>query len=203
MSKVLGITGGIGSGKSFIGSILEYYGIPIYYTDTRAKSLYNEDQALRLAMIKLFGEQLYETKTGEIDRAYLANRIFSDSSLLIQVNQLVHPAVRLDFDTWCEQQKTCGMNLIGIESAILFQSKELHSRVDYSILVEAPLELRLERAIKRDKQEKVAILKRIQAQISQEEMHRHATFHILNDGKTLLLPQIDHILEIVNTNPNH
>ncbi len=194
MSIVLGITGGIGSGKSFVCRILERCAIPIYDTDSRAKALYNEDEVLRNKMIELFGQQLYEAETGLLDRAYLANRIFSEPSLLKQVSNLVHPAVRRDFDSWHKQQQTYGIDLVGIESAILFQSKELLNRIDYSLLVEAPIALRLDRAMKRDKQDKETILKRINTQMSDDEMRSHANYLIHNDNTTMLLPQIEQII---------
>ena len=96
----IGITGGIGSGKSYICKVLKQMGIPIYDCDSRAKSLYDKDLVLKREMINLLGERIYDTPTGTIDKRYLSEIIFSDKEMLKQVNDLVHPAVQQDIDYW-------------------------------------------------------------------------------------------------------
>ncbi|MDY3089829.1 MAG: dephospho-CoA kinase [Porphyromonas sp.] len=196
--KTLGLTGGIGSGKSIVARILAVLGIPVYDCDQRAKALYNEDEDLRRAMIALCGERLYATEFGRLDRAYLAEQIFGNHTLLEAVNALVHPAVRADIDRWKAQQAAEGHRLVAIESAILLDSEGLRERVDSVVLVSAPLELRIARAIRRDGSTEAAIRQRIAAQMSEEAMRELADHILLNDEKTALLPQVEELLSQVN-----
>ena len=118
----LGITGGIGSGKSYVASLLSERGIPVYDTDSRAKALYDEDSTLRQELIQLFGSQLYRTADGRLDRQALAKIIFGDREALAKVNALVHPAVRRDFLHWREGLLTEDMRLCALESALLLDA---------------------------------------------------------------------------------
>lgn len=188
----LGITGGIGSGKSYVCRIIATMGIPIYDCDSRAKILYDTDPLLKRSMIALFGSELY--KDNQLDKGYLATRIFNDRALLLQVNQLVHPAVRRDIDAWKKKQEVQGSQVCAIESAILISSIDLMERVDRVLVVSASLEQRIERAQKRDNSTREAIEARINNQLSQEEMEHQAHYIVYNNGHEHLLPQIDKIL---------
>lgn len=191
----LGITGGIGAGKSVVCRILEALGIPVYDTDREAKSLYDRDPLLKEQMIALLGCQLYETPDGSIDRQQLARLIFSSSSLLAKVEGIVHPAVRQDILRWknaiAHEEES---DICAVESALLLSSDPLRAIVDQSVLVVAPDELRISRAMRRDNALLDAVLARMSKQLSQEEMMSRANFHIHNDGAVPLLPQIDQLL---------
>lgn len=190
----LGITGGIGSGKSYICQIFERLGVPIYDCDSKAKSLYSTHAGLKADMIALFGERLYQTETGELDRAYLAGLIFSDRTLLEKVNALVHPVVRADIDEWKAQRQSEGYAAVVLESALLLSSPALLDRVDKKIVVTAPLSLSLERAVLRDHSSREDIERRLKAQMPQEDMLLQSEYRINNDEEQHLLPQIYQIV---------
>ncbi len=195
--RTLGLTGGIGSGKSVLARILVVLGIPVYDCDQRAKALYDEDEELRQAMLGLFGQRLYATEDGRLDRAYLAERIFGERSLLESVNALVHPAVRADIDRWKAEQAAEGHRLVAIESAILLASEGLRERVDAVVLVSAPLELRVARAVRRDGSSEEAVRQRIAVQMSEEEMRQRSDYVLYNDEQTPLLPQVEALLHSI------
>lgn len=196
----LGITGGIGSGKSLVCSILQALSYPVYDCDRRAKALYNDNPQLKQAMIARFGLELYDTPGRTLNRTLLAHLIFNDANLLAEVNALVHPLVRADIDTWLSEQQTAGHRLAVIESAILFASKELLARTDYSIAVLAPENLRIQRAIARDNSLREEVVRRIKAQMTDVQLAKQADFTINNDGVEHLLPQIDRILRKLLSN---
>ena len=162
MYKV-GITGGIGSGKSTVCRMLEERGIALYDADSRAKELMSTSEALRKALIENFGA---ETFTAEgLNRAYLAERVFNDKQQLHLLNSLVHPAVIADFEAWAEGQEG---HYVLFESAILFEAG-LESRVDAVVAVMAPEELRVER-----------VMARIKNQMSDDERSDRAKYSIVN-----------------------
>lgn len=189
----LGITGGIGSGKSYVASLLSERGIPVYDTDSRAKALYDEDRTLRQELIQLFGSQLYRTADGRLDRQALAKIIFGDREALAKVNALVHPAVRRDFLHWREGLLTEDMRLCALESALLLDAG-LEAYADYSIAVVASDTLRLERAMQRDGVPQEAIRSRMAHQLPQQEMIRRCDYTIYNEPPHDLEEQIDDIL---------
>ena len=171
----LGITGGIGSGKSYVARLLAERGIPVYDTDSRAKALYDEDSTLREELIKRFGDRLYATADGRLDRSVLAEIIFSDRAQLERINTLVHPAVRRDFLRWRKALITEGFGLCAIESALLLDAG-LDAYADRSIAVVASDDLRLERAMKRDGVQQEAIRARMAHQLPQQEMIRRCDY---------------------------
>ncbi len=183
----IGITGGIGSGKSFVCKIFEAFQIPVYYSDYRAKILMNDDIDLKNEIIKAFG-QVYDGN-GKLNRLKLAEIIFNDKDKLQQINSLVHPAVAKDFAQWAETQKS---PYVIQESAITFESGN-YKFLDFTIEVWAPLELRIERAMKRDNQSREKILKRIKNQYNEQKKINLADFIIINDGAAPLLPQITNL----------
>lgn len=187
--KKIGITGGIGSGKSFIATIIERMGYPVYYSDVRSKELTNSHPIIRQGLIDLVGENVYFG--GELDKKVLATEIFSNDALRLKVNQLIHPIVRQDFEDWANAQKS---NLIFNEAAILFETSA-YRNFDATILVYAPEELRLQRVLKRDIITKEEVLARMNNQLKDKEKRKMTPFQILNDGESPLLIQIENILE--------
>lgn len=173
MYKV-GITGGIGSGKSRVCSMLEGFGVAVYDADSRAKGLMNSSPTLREALVRRFGAEVY-TDEG-INRAYLAERVFSDGEELMALNAIVHPAVMDDFDRWAEEQEG---DYVVLESAILFEA-HLEGRVDTTIAVMAPESLRLERAMKRDGATREQIESRMRNQMSDKERVDRSKYAIVN-----------------------
>ena len=195
----IGITGGIGSGKSYICKVFSQMGIPIYDCDNRAKSLYDKDLGLKREMINLLGKRIYDTPTGTIDKRYLSEIIFSDKEMLKRVNALVHPAVQQDIDYWKREQEAKGYAIVVLESAILLNSSNLMQRIDKCLVVSAPLSTRLKRATERDLCEPEIIQKRINAQLNDSEMCKKADYIIYNDGITHILPQISKFIQTLDS----
>ncbi len=183
MTKI-GITGGIGTGKTVVCKIFETFGIPVYYSDKRAKYLMENDPKIVRQIINNFG-QVY-TPQGKLDRKKLAQIIFNDKTKLNTINQIVHPAVKADFLVWSENQQA---PYVIKESALIFESKQT-ADLDYIITVWAPLELRIMRTMKRDNTSREKVIERINNQLDEQFKLYHSHFIIINDGQTPLLPQI-------------
>ena len=181
----LGITGGIGSGKSLVCSILEKFGIPVYYADKEARRLMNTREGLKQAIKDVFGAEIY--LDGELDRQEMGRRIFGEPELLDKVNRMVHPVVREDFKRWSESWEN--VPYVIEEAAILFESGAA-SEMDASVLIYAPEKLRIERVMARDGLSRSEVESRINMQMDEEEKKRLADWVILNDEKKLLLPQL-------------
>lgn len=192
----IGITGGIASGKTMVCSFFEsLFQIPIYLADTRAKQIIEENTQVKEKIIQLFGKQAYPNNT--YNRKYIASKVFENKSLLKKLNAIVHPAVFADAQDFFI--KNANKKYVLYESAIMFSSNS-HQLMDKIILVTAPLELRIERAMKRDKLSREEILQRINNQLSDEEMMEKCHFIIYNDGKNDVEKQISRIhQEIVNS----
>lgn len=173
MYKV-GLTGGIGSGKSKVAEFLRDREVAIYDSDSRAKELMMSNEALREALIEAFGSECY-TADG-INRAWLAQRVFNNEAELARLNAIVHPAVMRDFAAWAEAQEG---NYVVLESAILLEAG-LESHVDVVVAVMAPKELRLERAMLRDGAKREQIEERMRNQMSDEERTDRAKYAIVN-----------------------
>lgn len=183
--KKIGITGGIGSGKSVISRILKTIGYPVYDSDSWAKHLMNNHPNIRQALINKFGIETY-TPEG-LNRTYLAQQIFNNKANLAFVNSIVHPTVCNHFMQWAENQHS---EFVFIESAILFSSG-LDTILDKVIYVNAPQELRIQRAILRDNASAETITARINSQSHDNEYaHTHYDFIINNDNQTLIIPQL-------------
>lgn len=182
---VIGITGGIGSGKSTICKLFNLLGIPVYNADQAAKALMTSNETLKKQLVETFGANVFEANQ-QINRAYLANLVFNHPEKLAQLNQLVHPAVLADFKCWIEKQNA---PYVVKEAALLFES-ESYKQCKYTILVESPMELRLERIMRRDKSTKEQIQARIQHQLPDAEKAKLADYLLLNDEKNLLIPQV-------------
>lgn len=173
MYKV-GITGGIGSGKSTVTRMLESMGVAVYLSDDRAKELMAHDGALRERIAARFGADAYVD--GELNRRYLSERVFSNGEELAALNAIVHPAVMDDFDRWAEEQES---PYVVIESAILFEAG-LEGRVDCVVSVLAPRELRIERAMARDGVVREDVERRIANQMSDDERTNRSKYAIVN-----------------------
>jgi dephospho-CoA kinase len=191
--KKIGITGGIGSGKSVVGQILEAMHFPVYYSDQQSKVLVETDLEIREELIKLLGTEVY--LDGKLNRPFLTQQLFSNDDLRLKINQIIHPKVREAFTIWVNKQSS---NLVFNEAAILFETGAYQS-MDYNILVTAPLELKIERVLKRDNITINEIQERISKQWSDEEKIPLADFVIVNDEVKPLLKQVEAILKKVKS----
>jgi dephospho-CoA kinase len=180
----IGLTGGIGSGKSTVAKIFETLGIPVYYADDAAKTLMNTDPALKEAIIKNFGAQAYSNN--QLNRSYLASIVFTNKEKLELLNSLTHPATIHAANEWIKKQTS---PYIIKEAALLFESRA-DKHLDHIIGVAAPLELRIKRVMERDGLSKEAILQRINRQMDEEEKMKRCDFVIINDETQLVLPQV-------------
>ena len=182
--KKIGITGGIGSGKTYVASVFQSLGIPIFNADIQAKKLMTSSRKLIKLVKEEFGNDIY--KDSDLNKEKLASIVFSDSDKLQKLNSLVHPIVKEEFNNWYKKQTS---PYVIKEAAILFESNS-HIGLDAVICVSAPLELRIERLLNRDDCSEKEIKKRIENQISQEEKQKLSDYIIVNDEKELLLPKI-------------
>lgn len=189
MYKV-GITGGIGSGKSTVCGLLSAYGVAVYDSDARAKALMEQSAALRESLCAAFGEECYNEHG--LNRQYLASKVFGDEQSLMKLNSIVHPAVRADFRSWAEQQSG---EYVVLESAILFEAA-FETEVDTTLAVLAPVEERVRRAMGRDGADREAILNRIQHQMSDEELHARADRCLVNMRMDYLESDVEQLHKI-------
>lgn len=185
MAITIGITGGIGSGKSTVCKVFKVLGIPVFEADKVAKELMNTNAGLKEQLVRLFGEGIY-TPDSVVDRKKLAKIIFNDHLQLEKINALVHPVVRNEFKNWKTKQQTI---YIIHEAAILFESG-FYKMMDYTILVTAPEKQRIERVLTRDGVSESEVKERISKQWPDEQKRKLASFEIKNDNKDLLIPQI-------------
>jgi len=189
----IGITGGIGSGKSTLSRLLELSNIPVYNADNEAKRLMNESVTIRQKIDALTGDTFYIK--GVLDKPRFATWLFSDSIHVNQVNQIVHPEVALDFIQWAEVvvANRSGVIAIAIEAAILLEAN-FDRLVDYVLLVDAPLEWRISRTMIRDHATYAQVIERINAQMSDCDRRKRASYIINNGESDALIPQLDHFL---------
>ena len=180
----IGITGGIGAGKSVICRFLSIIGFSVYDTDYYAKYLINKDVAIVEKLKKKYSDDIYINN--EINRGLLASIIFNDENELLYINSIVHPRVREHFNTWCNNQPR---DIIFIESAILFESG-LNKILDYVWFVKTNQDTRIKRVMKRDQCDKDSVLRRIEKQMCDIEKEQKSDFIILNDEHHLILPTI-------------
>ncbi|MFI5133780.1 MAG: dephospho-CoA kinase [Chitinophagales bacterium] len=180
----VGLTGGIGSGKSTVVQLFEVLGISVYYADDAAKQLMNADASLKTAIRKNFGEETY--KNDELDSQYLASIVFNDPGKLELLNSLVHPVTISDAEQWIKKQKT---PYIIKEAALLFESGAAE-QLDYVIGVYAPEDLRIKRAMDRDGVSREEVMKRLSRQMDEETKMKRCDFIIANDEQQLIIPQV-------------
>ena len=191
----IALTGGIGSGKSFVARLFETLGIPIYYADKEAKRLMSFDKALKKDLKALLGPEAYH-RNGRLNRKVVARKIFSDKSLLSKINALVHPAVHNDFDLWANRQDS---EYVIEEAAIIFETGA-YKRFDKTILVVAEEELRLQRVMKRDKVSREQVEGRMKNQWKDSEKLKLADYCIDNNEQQSLIQQVYTIhKDILNT----
>lgn len=186
----IAIIGGIGSGKSVVSRLFRLMNIPVYDCDSEAKRLMNTSAALRSELIKAIDERVYKAD-GVIDRAYLASFMFGNAQHVALVNSIVHPAVRADFKQWAANAQA---PIVAVETAILFESG-LDADVDSIVLVSAPIETRISRAILRDHSNEQAIRQRMKSQMSDAELVTRANHIILNDDTTSLIVQVEQVIQ--------
>jgi dephospho-CoA kinase len=180
----IGITGGIGSGKSTVAKLFEVLGIPVYYADDAGKNLMNEDEELKEKVKQHFGDATY--KDGLLDRKYLANIVFNDPEKLQLLNSLVHPATLIDAERWMKEQTSA---YAVKEAALIFESGA-QQFLDYVIGVYAPAPLRIQRAMHRNNIPRDEVLARMNKQIDETIKMRLCDFIITNDEQELLIPQV-------------
>ena len=181
----IGITGGIGSGKSTVTDLLSLYGIPCFIADIESKRIVDSSDVIREQLTSLFGPNIYTCEG--LDRKQLASYIFQDTMILNQVNKIIHPVVSNAYLQWVDAQTS---EFTVIESAILFESGFDHL-VDITLTISAPLALRTERACKRDKCDVNVIKQRIKNQTTDEEKELLANYIIVNNNKTSLIKQVE------------
>ncbi|POY36111.1 dephospho-CoA kinase [Solitalea longa] len=185
----VGITGGIGSGKSTVVKIFEQLGIPVFIADTEAKRIMVEDETLVNGIKQHFGESVY-FEDGSLNRKLLAEMVFNNAEKLALLNSMVHPAVFRAFDKWSKQYQYKPYLLK--EAALLFESGS-YKQNDINILVTAPEELRIKRVMTRDGSSENEVKSRIKNQLNEEEKVKLADFIILNDESKAIIPQVLHL----------
>jgi len=188
--KIVGLTGGIGSGKTTVSNMFNDLGVPVYIADLEAKKLMATSKVIKRKLIDLFGPKAYENN--ELNRAYIASKIFNDKVYLDKMNAIIHPKVATHFKQWLQKQAS---KYVIKEAAIIFEHN-MQSQYDYIITVIANEEERIKRIIKRDNTSKEKIVSIIKNQISDQEKVKMTDFVIIND-------QLDHtkaqVLKIHNT----
>lgn len=190
---IIGVTGGIGCGKSYVSAKMQLRGIPVYDSDTRAKLLTATDPAIKEALAELVGPTLYcPCGCGVLQKEVLAGFIFGNPDNMARVNAIIHPRVREDFKRW--KDSLGRKEFCILESAILIESG-FDSEVDFTVCVDAPLKLRIKRCVKRDNTTEQAVVARINSQMDQDEKCGRADFVIENDDVQALEPQIDALIE--------
>ena len=196
MTKIIGLTGGIGSGKTTIATYFQSLGIPVYIADVEAKKIMRNSEIIQ-KIKNVFGNEIFEAE--ELNRAKLSQIVFNNSEKLKKLNSIVHPAVKLDFQNWLSKHKTD--SFIIYESAILFESKS-YKNCDFIISVCSPLETRIQRVIERDGLTKDQVLNRIHAQLSDEERILKSDFVIENIDFDKTKSQVVKILKILKIKQN-
>ncbi len=183
--KFIGLTGGIGSGKSTVARIFTMLNIPVYNSDEAGRKITNEDPLVKRSIKNLFGAELFD-HNDNLNREKLSAIVFSDSTALAKLNAIIHPAVAQDFKMWCANQSS---PYVIKETAILFEHG-LDKHLDGVIVVEAPDELRIKRVMHRNGITEEAVRNRIQQQLPQDELISRADWVIHNNEEQLLIPQV-------------
>ena len=183
----VGLTGGIGSGKSTIAAIFETLGIPVSYADNEAKRLMNEDPELKEAISREFGKEAYAG--GTLNRKYLAGQVFNDPVKLETLNNLVHPVTIREGARWMQTQATLGHPYAIREAALIFEARGA-GHLDLVIGVYAPLTLRIHRTMQRDHTSREAVQQRMRNQIDEEIKMKLCDAVILNDEQEAVIPQV-------------
>lgn len=172
--KIIGLTGGIGSGKSTVATFFLELGVPVYFADAHAKRLMQQSKVVRKKLVAEFGEGAF--RNGKLNRAYLADIVFHDKSKLAAINAIVHPSVGNSFKRWVGKQQA---TYVIQENAILFESNA-QDKFDYTVVVTAPVEDRIQRVMSRDGSKRAQVVARIENQLSDNEKIEKADFVITN-----------------------
>ncbi len=194
--KVLGITGGIGSGKSVVANLLRHSGVAVYDADARARAIMVEDEKLKAEIIQLFGAEAYFSD-GSLNRAHLSKQVFTDSVRLNQLNAIVHPASGRDFLEWTSRHRENGHPWVAKEAAILFESGA-YLACDKVVCVYAPLSLRVQRVVARDNADAQAVLARVARQWPEQKKQAASNHLVINDGHHHLIPQVMEVFRWMN-----
>ena len=189
MSLRIGITGGIGSGKSVVARLLRVAGLPVYDCDAEARRLMLVDADIRHELTALLGADAYAD--GRLNKPFIAAYLFASPDNAARINGIVHPRVREDFRRWAAQQAE---PLVGLESAILLEAG-FQTEVDKVVVVCAPAELRVRRIISRDHTDRQQAMRRMSGQMDEEEKRRRADFLVVNDGRHSVIGQVASLLE--------
>lgn len=174
--KIIGLTGGIGSGKTTVAHFIEEFGFPVYYSDDRAKAIVNESEGLKIKIKELLGEESYD-ENGLYDRKFVAGKVFSNNDLLHQLNEIIHPAVRIDFEDWVKKQTKY---LVFKETALLFELK-LNRQCYKSLLVTAEDNIRIKRVMDRDHKTYREVEAVMEKQMSEKDKIKMADCIIYNN----------------------
>lgn len=188
----IGITGGMGSGKTMVCHIFETLGVPVYYADDRGKYLLQHNEAVKRMVRAEFGRGMYNDKE-EFDRMAMAAMVFKDSAKLRALEAIVHPAVQKDFEDWAHAQHS---PYILKEAALLFESGS-YKALNKIITVYAPVEIRVQRVVTRDKSTPEKVMQRIEKQWADEKKKELSDFTIVNDERQAVLPQVLHLHELL------
>ena len=190
----IAITGGIGSGKSYVSFLLQERGIPIYNADDEAKRLMLVDEDIRIGLTNLLGKDVYID--GALNKPLLASYLFADAGNAARINAIVHPRVKDDFHRWLETRRD--LEIVGLECAILFEAG-FEDTVDVVVMVYAPEALRIERAMLRDHAPEQQIRARMSAQMDDREKCRRAHHVVYNDGSISLEKQLEDLIVLLKT----
>ncbi|NQU54929.1 MAG: dephospho-CoA kinase [Bacteroidetes bacterium] len=185
MALVIGITGGIGSGKSTVCQVFKLLGIPVFEADAVAKKLIHSNSVIKTGLIDLFGEDIFAPNE-QLNRKKLANIIFNDAIQLKKVNELVHPVVREEFKNWLKLQESA---YVIHEAAILFESG-FYKMMDFTIFVSAPENQRIEWVMQRDGASENKVKERMEKQWTDKQKRKLASVEIKNNSRDLIIPQI-------------
>ena len=188
----IGVTGGIGSGKSVVCQLFSCLNIPVYHADDRAKWLTNHDLEIRERVVELLGAQAYNAD-GRYDTAFVASVVFKDETILKKLNAIIHPVVMRDTQNWV--QANSDAPYVAKEAAIMNRAGDGNA-LDYVVVVEAPLELRVARILQRDKRSEEEIRSIVKRQVSDDERKQVADFFIYNDEESALIPQVLKLHEV-------
>ena len=189
---IVGVTGGIGAGKSTLCKVLISMGFPVYNSDAEAKRLYGQDAQLRTSVAEEFGQEMF-SENGELNREALANVVFQSEQALAKLNALVHPAVGREFAKWAKRLASRGCTCVFREAAILFESGA-HFQCDKTWTVAAPLPVRLARAMKRSGLSEAEVMRRMSRQWTDEKRATYADEVVVNDGIQPLIPQVTQLV---------
>lgn len=191
----IGITGGIGSGKSVVSRLLTLMDIPVYLSDDAGKCLLATHPTIRARLTDLLGPDLY--RTGQPDKALLASYLFASADHAARVNAIIHPCVREDFHRWVQLHASAP--LVAMESAILVEAG-FTNEVDVVVMVDAPLDVRVARAARRDSTSVEAVEQRVRRQMSDDRKRLHAHHILVNDDVHALLPQVLRLIDVLSRN---